>query len=73
MNTVARTAGSVIGSHFAVTLLASTISGTPIPSESGSSASLWLGAGAASIAALPALGISSRRGVPQEVPATSPG
>jgi hypothetical protein len=69
MNTVARTAGSVIGSYVAVTLPAS----TPITSESDSSASLWLGAGAASIAALPALGISSRRGVPQEVPATSPG
>ena len=74
MNTVVRTVGSVIGSQVAVTLLASmTITGTAIPSESGFSASLWLGAGAALIAALLALGISSRRRAPQEVPATSPG
>lgn len=74
MNTVVRTVGSVIGSQVAVTLLASkTIAGTSIPSESGFSASLWLGAGAALIAALLALGISSRRGATQEVPATSPG
>lgn len=74
MNTVVRTVGSVIGSQVAVTLLASTtIAGTSIPSEAGFSASLWLGAGAALIAALLALGISSRRGARQEVPATSPG
>jgi MFS family permease len=74
MNTVVRTVGSVIGSQVAVTLLASkTITGTAIPAESGFSASLWLGAGAALIAALLALGISSRRRVAREVPTASPG
>lgn len=74
MNTVVRTVGSVIGSQVAVTLLAGkTITGTSIPSESGFSASLWLGAGAALIATVLALGISSRRRGTQELPAASPG
>ena len=74
MNTVVRTVGSVIGSQVAVTLLAShTIGRTSIPAESGFTTSLWLGAGAALIAALLALGISSRRRVTQEAVAASPG
>lgn len=74
MNTVVRTVGSVIGSQVAVTLLASqTIGSTSIPAESGFSTSLWLGAGAALVAALLALGISSRRRVAKEAVAASPG
>ena len=74
MNTVVRTVGSVIGSQVAVTLLASeTIGRTSIPAESGFTASLWLGAAAALIAALLALGISSRRRVAGEAVAISPG
>jgi len=74
MNTVVRTVGSVIGSQVAVTLLASsTISGTSIPSEAGFRATLWLGAGAALIAALLALGISTRRRVARDMAVTSPG
>jgi MFS family permease len=74
MNTVVRTVGSAIGAQAAITLLASnTIPGTDIPSEVGFSTSLWLGAGAALVAALLALGISPRRRAPREVVAASRG
>ena len=74
MNTVVRTVGSAIGAQAAITLLASnTIAGTDIPSEVGFSTSLWLGAGAALVAALLALGISPRRRAPREVVAASRG
>lgn len=69
MNTVVRTVGSVIGSQAAVTLLASdVIAHTSIPAESGFSTSLWLGAGAALVAAMLALATSPRRRTPLEVP-----
>jgi MFS family permease len=72
MNTVVRTVGSVIGAQAAVTLLASeTIPGTAIPAESGFSTSLWLGAGAALVAALLALAVSPRRRARQEAPAAT--
>jgi MFS family permease len=74
MNTVVRTVGSSIGAQAAVTLLASsTIAGTDIPSESGFSTSLWLGAGAALVAALLALAIAPRRRAVQEATVTSAG
>jgi hypothetical protein len=72
MNTVVRTVGSVIGAQAAVTLLASeTIPGTAIPAESGFSTSLWLGAGAALVAALLALAVAPRRRARQEAPAAT--
>ncbi len=74
MNTVVRTVGSAIGAQAAITLLAAdTIAGTDIPAESGFSTSLWLGAGAALLAALLALGISPRRRAARGEPVTSPG
>lgn len=74
MNTVVRTVGSAIGAQTAITLLASdTIAGTDIPAEGGFSTSLWLGAAAALVAALLALGISPRRGVPRGAVAASRG
>ncbi len=75
MNTVVRTVGSAIGAQAAITLLASdTIPGTEIPAESGFSTSLWLGAAAALVAALLALGIAPRRRAqPQEAAAASRG
>ncbi|WP_217924010.1 MFS transporter [Miltoncostaea oceani] len=74
MNTVVRTVGSAIGAQAAITLLASdTIAGTDIPAEGGFSTSLWLGAAAALVAALLALGISPRRRVPREAVAASRG
>ncbi len=58
MNTVIRTVGSAIGAQVAITLLSSrTIGATQVPAESGFSISLWLGAGAALIAAAVAMGI----------------
>ncbi|MGD9694194.1 MAG: MFS transporter [Thermoleophilia bacterium] len=73
MNTVVRTVGSAIGAQAAITLLATdTIGGTGVPAESGFSTSLWLGAAAAIVATLLALGISPRRAA-QEVAATSAG
>ncbi|MGE3139263.1 MAG: MFS transporter [Thermoleophilia bacterium] len=67
MNTVVRTVGSAIGAQAAITLLASdTIAGTDIPAESGFTTSLWLGAAAALVAALLALGASPRRGRARE-------
>lgn len=74
MNTVVRTIGSAIGAQAAVTLLASsTIPGTDVPAESGFSTSLWLGAGAALVAALLALAISPRRRALREEPVPSSG
>ena len=50
---------------------AEVIEGTSIPAESGFSTSLWLGAGAALVAALFALAISPRRRARQEAPAAT--
>lgn len=62
MNTVVRTLGSVIGAQLAITFVASDlIPGTNIPAEGGFITALWLGAGAAAIAALFALALPTAR------------
>ena len=62
MNTVVRTIGSVIGAQLSITLVANHhIAGTEIPSVDGFEMSLWLGAGAALIAAVFALLVPTKR------------
>jgi MFS family permease len=74
MNTVVRTVGSAIGAQAAVTLIAGqTIPGTDVPAEAGFSTSLWLGAGAALVAALLALAVSPRRRALRDEALTTPG